>query len=251
MSDEQILHHLKQLTTPQQTLDSQIFDCDTMKPQMRDALLSRVQWYIDNLFTPIAGLKIVDICLTGSATSYFYHQDSDIDLRIEVHNQNCPFVSSDPIMLDKFLNSLCNGFRRMGHQMKVGKRIVDIKASSRQIDVLGLYSIMDNKWRIYPDQHVCDNLDHNKILNRFNQRKHEIETTVKTLKQNYHGCTLAEQLEQFYIEQVIYDYTRFPQPNEDRIIEFIVQKLLLNQKIINQIGSESILQFNKALSLFP
>lgn len=232
---------LSRLLHEQETLDQEIFNYrEEMIPEIRQELLKRAKIVIKEVFAPIKGLEVYDICLTGSAAGYFYHEGSDIDIRIEIHNKNCSFVSKKTKSFDAFLNALSNGYHRRGYVEMLGKRLVDIKTSSRQIDVMGLYSILHDKWRIYPYRNLSSKISKDEIMDMYNLRKSKIEQDVKDLKNQYKGLELADRLNDYYVDQVVMN---------TKVKDYLVYKLLVKSKFLQSVGGDGILEYVKAGSL--
>lgn len=226
---------------PNETLDPFLFDYrEQMKEEIQTKLLSCAQRIIEHVFAPIKGLEIADICLTGSTSSYFYHQKSDIDMRIEIHNKNCPYLTKDPNLFDSFLNTMSNTFYRTGNIELVNNRFVDIKTSSRQIDLLGLYSIKKQKWRIYPNKNIYRNINPDEIIDLYFKRKEKIKTDMAKIRSSSDGLELAENINKYYINQIV---------SNTNIKDFLVYKLLKHDQVFQIMSSLNIRLYNKALSL--
>lgn len=232
---------LDRLMTPHEVLDPRIFDYkEEMLPEVREALLKLADRRIEKLFAPIKGLEVYDICLTGSSTSYFYHDKSDIDMSIEIHNKNCPFLTKDLKLLGRFLHAISNRFHKSGYIEQYGGRLVDIKTYSRQFDIMGLYSIKKNKWRIYPDHDIYTKISKEEILDLYFERKAQIEADVAHYKQTLDDFALGDKLELYHREEF------------DKSVNaktYLLFKLLVKTKILRSLGAESILAYNRGLSL--
>ena len=147
--------NIKRLLTPRETLAPWLFDENNqMHENMRLLLLRYAQKLIESTISPIEGLEVTDVTLTGSSSGYFYKDGSDIDMRVEVHNKGCKWLAKDSEHMDKFLATQLNGFFNDGYRFYVNKRLIDIKMSSKQVDFASLYSIKDNKWLIEPTKEI-------------------------------------------------------------------------------------------------
>lgn len=101
----------KRLLTPKDCLDNFLFDKnDCMIPDIRQKLLNRAEFFIQETIGKIKGLQVKDIWLTGSATSYFYHKKSDIDVKVNVTNDGCPYLSKQPREVNEFCANIFYSF---------------------------------------------------------------------------------------------------------------------------------------------
>lgn len=233
------------LLSPKQTLDQSLFDeHDAMKESVRLDLLKISDKVIEKTIGKINGLEVTDICLTGSASNYFYHEKSDIDLRIEVHNKHAKELAKDAYHFDKFLSTQIPALLAKGYKFIYQNRLVDIKMSSKQIDFVSLYSIKHNKWLIYPDQKVIEKITAADLISYYKKRKTEILSGVHTLKTKYKGADLGDKLEEFYVQNVNKSIVGSP-----TLEDYLVFKLLNKEGILKPIGSDSILAYNKAFSM--
>ncbi len=67
--------HIHRLLTTNETLDSRLFDKnDVLKENIRTGLLKITDKIIEKTVAGIDGLEVYDICLTGSASNYFYRK---------------------------------------------------------------------------------------------------------------------------------------------------------------------------------
>lgn len=242
MKNDTVEEILDRIMRPQETLDSRIFDYkEEMLPEVREGLLRLANRVIRNVFVQIKGLEVYDICLSGSTASYFYHDKSDIDMRIEIHNKNCPFLPKDPALLDAFLSAMSGSFHRKGNSERYNGRFVDIKCSAKPVEIIGLYSVLKNKWRIYPNRDIYAKFSKEEILDMYYARKAKIEADVENFKQTLSGVTLGRRLADYYEEQ--FDlYANFK--------SYLVFKLLSKTKLLRSLGANSIRIQCRALSLF-
>jgi len=191
---------LSRLLTPNDTLDVRLFDVHgIMYPDVRNALLANARYVIKKTVANIDGLKVHDIFLNGSAAGYFYHDHSDIDMRIDVHNESCLSITQDQHLLNEFLSIIARGVLQECKFM-LHNRYIDIKLSSNMHEIMGLYSLVQNKWVILPDKNITAGLDAEDIFAEFKKRFAEMSAYLDGLVQS--GVLETEQgckdLEMYY-----------------------------------------------------
>ncbi len=231
----------KRLLIPKENLSDEIFDyTEMMRPEVREKLLNAAQQFLEVTIGEIKGLEVKDICLCGSRASYLYYDYSDVDLKIEIKNKNCPYITKDARALDELLSSLTKEYSHQGYKNFLGKRFIDIKMSSREVDLLGLYSVKKNKWRIYPQKKALEKISCDELLQAYEARRDDINQQVADIKKKYIGTELARQLNEFFYRQVMMNVT---------IKDYLVFKLLNYAQKLKPVGAESIKAYNEALSL--
>lgn len=208
------------LLTPNDTLDVRLFDVHgKMHPEIRKALLTNAYYIINKCFRGIEGLKVYDIFLTGSSASYFYNDKSDIDMRIEVHNENCPHLTTDKKILNRFFSHVFHGAFR-NYRFQAQNRFIDIKITADSFEIIGLYSILQDKWVLEPDKHIADGLDIEDIMNEYHIRYREINEYLENMQKSGELTTREglKKLEEYYVSLI--------SGNNVSIREYIVYKLL-------------------------
>ncbi len=231
----------KRLLIPKENLSEEIFDyTQMMRPEVREKLLNAAQQFLEVTIGKIKGLEVKDICLCGSRASYLYYDYSDVDLKIEIKNKNCSYITKDARALDELLSSLTKEYAHQGYKNFLGKRFIDIKMSSREVDLLGLYSVKKNKWRIYPQKKALEKISCDELLQAYEVRRDDINRQVADIKEKYVGTELARQLNEFFYRQVMMNVT---------IKDYLVFKLLNYAQKLKPVGAESIKAYNEALSL--
>ena len=227
------------LLTPQETLAPWIFDENQkMLPDVRQELLKIAQKIIDETITPIDGLEIADVCLQGSSSDYFYHDKSDIDLFIEVHNNSCSSIANDQKHFDMFLSSQMRQFKK--YRFTYQDRLVDIKMGSKPRQLVGTYSILYNSWLVEPNKDIIKDLSEENMIAYYEKRRREILEEKQKIIEKYSGMKLGSALNDFYVEMVLCNLN---------IKDYYVFKLLNYERILKPIGAESIYAYNRVLSL--
>ena len=236
---------VSRLLNPQETLDRRLFDeNDCLKTEVREGLLAISDKVVKETIEGIYGLEVKDVCLTGSASNYLYREQSDIDMRIEIHNNGLKSIAKDTEHFDTFLAALMGGLHAKEYHFRFQGRLVDIKISSKEIDFVSLYSIKDNKWQIKPQKELLKTVSQDEMMAYYIKRRTEILSEFNAIKAKFKGVDLGNKLEDFYIEAVNRSIKGFP-----TLKDYLIFKLLNMEGILKPIGSESILAYNEALSL--
>lgn len=238
----------RRLLTPNDTLDVRLFDYrGQMHPDIRRQLLDNAEYIINKTVAGIDGLVVSDIFLNGSSAGYFYRKDSDIDMRIEVHNENCPYLSTDNQKLSTFLMMLLRSETGNMHFM-INNRQIDVSIKAFENEMIGLYSILQDKWVRKPDKHITDNITFDAIWQKYVKRYNDISSFLQQI-QNSGKLKTAKglrELEQYFRECFTY--------SEQGIQELIVHKLLAYQGILQDIRtliSQSWQNFLSLTDLYP
>lgn len=228
------------LLTPQKVLAPWIFDQnEKMIESVRKRLLKIGETLALQTASKVEGLEVFDICLTGSSSGYFYHDKSDIDMRLEIHNTSSTEIAKDKKRLDMFLSALHIG---RGLRFSLDGRKVDIKICSTSMqDWTSLYSVKNNVWRIKPNKNMIKDLTIKEMTDYYQKRKAEILKEFESLKEKYTGVQLGDALNDFYIQIVL---------QTENIKDYYVFKLLNYEKILKPIGSASIEAYNSTLKAY-
>ena len=237
-----LLKTVRQMLTPQEILAPWIFDENCiMLPDVREGLLKIADRIIENTVLGIDGLDVFDITLTGSSSGYFYRQNSDIDIRIEVHNKDCSFLSKDRKHLNMFLSALLFGsIYAQQYKFTFQGRFIDPKISCFQYDFTSIYSIKYNRWIIKPKKDLTSNLSEEEMIDYYEKKKSKILEDIEKLKQKYNGTRLGDALNEYYIDIIL---------RATNLKDYFVFKLLNYEHILKPIGAESIAAYNKAFVL--
>lgn len=216
------------LLTPNDTLDVTLFDVhNKMYPKVREVLLDNAHYTIRQTIGNIEGLETYDICLNGSSASYFYYEKSDIDVRIEIHNKNCPYLSNDLLCFNRFLYTIQSGALQ-GFKFKLNQRNIDIKLTADQFEIAGLYSILKDKWIIKPKKEFTQNLSVEEVLTEFEKKLSLIQQRLKFFSSK--KClTPCEQ------NELSDYYTNMIRNNNVSAQDYIIYKLLNYSGIFQEI----------------
>lgn len=134
-------------------LNPVLFDGDTMNSDVREALLTIAEDFIDHL--GIDHLEVADITLSGSNAAYSYTRHSDIDLHILVDMSK---FENDDVYRELFhaKKTVYNDT----HDITIGGYEVELYVQDKNDPVvsLGEYSVMNDKWIRLPRKRKA-NLD--------------------------------------------------------------------------------------------
>ena len=159
------------LLTPKNELNPLLFGADNkMLSDVRDDILLQTDFLLKK--TSICDFIIKDISLVGSNADYFYHENSNIDILIEVETE-ADYFSADEIntMLAQIKSVLLNGY-----QFQYKEKRVDFILSAPNDINMPKYSISQNKWVVEPDKNRTHDLDVNEIREECKNRYYEIES---------------------------------------------------------------------------
>jgi len=228
---------ITRLLTPRQTLAPWIFEpSGIMKEDVREGLMNIVRKVVSETIYGILGLEVKDVCLTGSSSGYLYKDDSDIDIRIEVHNINCPELTDNQDPFDDFLSSQKTGFFAHGYNARFLGRFVDVKMTSEQVDFLSLYSVKNNKWLIKPNRDYAKDLTLKDIKKYYLKARTDVLNEFDAIQAKYKGALLGTKLKDFYFKVC---------HNEKNFKDFAVYKLLSRERILKAIREKSVFANNE------
>lgn len=213
-----------------EVLDPRLFDFGgKMHHDVREKILSLVQSAIDRTIKNIPGLHVTDIYLRGSSAGYYYREDSDLDVAVQVQNKDAPWLSDDDKKLAEFLKILqqsnCFPLR-----LTPGSRFIDLsfQTSAAEKDI-SIYSILHDEWKNIPDPHLADRLVFDDIWQEYLSSYQKIDTYLLKMQISgkLHTLEGIEELEKYYT--ALYSEQRFSyRPH-------LIYKLLKTRGIIAKI----------------
>lgn len=231
---------LFRLLTPNDILAPHIFDTNgTMHQQIRQQLFDEAYYVVANTIGRIEGFKVRDIFLTGSSASYYYHDSSDLDIRIEAYNKSNPYFTNDAQTLDLFMQAFFLG-RLNQYRFKLNERSVDISFSSKTFEIMGLYSIIQNKWIIEPQKKFADKLNPDAIMEEYLQEFYDIRFYIWTMINTGQNKTMKG------IEEIKNHHQKIMEKGYTDIHNYIIFKLLNYSGVLNDLRS----LFNESLKNF-
>lgn len=165
----------ERLLTPRETLDERLFDArGVMREDVRERLLKRANFFAKRTVADIPGVKVTDVCVTGSSASYFYRDNSDIDMKLLVNAEKSSVLTNDIAALREFFSGLSTVFYNTGYLMFLGERFVDPQISVSHIDKMGIYSVLNNNWVKKPDKNAVKDITLEHLLETYKKRYFEI-----------------------------------------------------------------------------
>lgn len=149
----------------------------TLKPAVKDKLLTIVFYFKDCLLEDEIPLDVRDVVILGSNASYNYTKDSDIDLHIiaSTRDKNCP-----DNLWPKIYNAYKSLFNKKYDPMIAGHEVeVYVEENESAATSNGIYSIIEDKWIKEPDiDAIPDEIDEE----NFNKLFSEYEKEYRSLK---------------------------------------------------------------------
>ena len=228
----------KHLLEPQPKLASWIFDANNkMHENIRQGLLKIANKVIDETIANIKGLEVYDIVLTGSLPTYFYYDNSDVDIRILVRNKNCDDITRDADSLDAFLTIQKNILQARGYAFRYLDMTVDVKITSFPIEFVGLYSLIKNKFRVRPNKKIGANLITDDIMFAYDCQKNIIQKKIKRNDVRFEKVLALDDLyhqlyQSSYTGKIYKNYLIFKLLSKDGVLSQIQQSYV---SCINQI----------------
>lgn len=127
--------------TINQTLNPELWENDTLKPEVRHKLLQIADHFVNFLKTPI---QIQDITISGSNAGYNYSEFSDIDLHIVTD------VNPDQVELFDAKKNVYN----FTHNIKIHGIDVElyVQSASNKHHSAGIFSVKNDVWISKPSK---------------------------------------------------------------------------------------------------
>lgn len=122
-------------------LNPQLWDGDTMLPEVRVALLRAAKAFYE--FLEIPGLRVEDIVFTGSNAAYNYTEFSDLDVHLIVDFSE----STCPGLADNLFTTKKNLWNRV-HDITVRGQDVEmyVEDTANPVTAQGVYSLLRGEW---------------------------------------------------------------------------------------------------------
>ncbi|MFV0625896.1 MAG: hypothetical protein ACK5N8_00920 [Alphaproteobacteria bacterium] len=178
--------YAKNLITPKETLDIRVFDENgIMHTKLRDKILNRAVFLESKTIKEIKGIELDDIFLVGSSASYFYKENSDLDVAIFAKNTNCDFISKEPEELGSFLAYLTNDFYRKYKSFSINGQFLDMKLRTVMRDRMGVYSILNEKWVSPATKEVVKDIQLNTLIKNYYLKAEELDIFINKLKYDF------------------------------------------------------------------
>jgi predicted nucleotidyltransferase len=158
------------------TLNPKLWDGIKLKTSVQDKLSEIADEFIE--FIDVPNMEIEDIVITGSNANYNWTQSSDIDLHIIVDLKQFAKVCSD-FTDDFFADKKALWNER--HKAKIYGHVVEVyvQDSHEKHIASGVYSILNNKWVVKPQEKKV-NIDDTNIKAKVKQIIDEINDVIET-----------------------------------------------------------------------
>tara|TARA_R110000824_G_scaffold140583_1_gene306669 strand:+ start:730 stop:1479 length:750 start_codon:yes stop_codon:yes gene_type:complete len=161
-----------------ETLNPKVWTEDKkLKPEIRKQLLIMADDFFDTL--EVGDLEIDDVTLTGSLANYNWSNYSDIDLHILVDYKD---VDDNVDLVADYFRAK-KGIWNENHDISVHGFDVEMYVQDTHEDhtASGVYSILNDKWRIEPKQLVDIEIDNKQVSKKAN----EMMTRVDSIEAKY------------------------------------------------------------------
>lgn len=235
----------RELLTVQEKLNPLVFDGNgVMHEALRQQLLEKSFFLFDWVTKGIPGLEISDVRLVGSMTSYFYRQNSDIDVKVIVKNADNAFLPKEGRYLGEVLNLLHTSLLKDKIKCYINNKFVDIQFDYFCLDA-AMYSILENKWITKPDKDRFKGITPEDLLANFYETMDEINNYMWQFQMvdGKYSIEDCKKMMEFYRYQVV-DKTL----DKRNKMNYLVLKMLSSQRIIKKLGAYAIECFNVSLS---
>lgn len=202
-----------------------------MLEKRRQKILKIADFIFQYQMENIGGFEITDIVLVGSHATYMYHDHSDIDVNILVKNTENPVLTADEENLELFI-SLRTALP--AHQkwtfLLDGKRI-DFKIMSRNHPYFGIFSILNNCWKIKPRPDFNQKIKIDKLISGYYRRLSDIYTFMASLDFDKEKTNTLnyQKVQKFFADQVVDENIGHP-------FNYMVFKILEKRKQIRQLA---------------
>ena len=163
----------------QKTLNSKIWDGETLKPEIRKNLLKIADDYFESL--EINNVDIEDVTFTGSLANYNWSEYSDVDLHILVDYKEIPV---DEDLVQDFLKTKSTSWNQ-NHDVKIYGYDVELYVQDKKEPHVasGLFSLLNNEWIKKPtyDPPSVDEQDVNKKFESIAYEINQLHTRLISL----------------------------------------------------------------------
>ena len=155
-------------------LNPKIWQGQTMKPEVREALLAIAEDFKE--FLGLSDINVKDITVSGSNANYSYTPYSDIDLHLVV---DIPRADGDEVYRELFdakkyqYNDL--------HDIKIGGYDVELYVENANKPPVskGVYSVLNNDWVNIPKR-TRSSIDDDAVRSKYEDLKHRIDQAVNS-----------------------------------------------------------------------
>jgi hypothetical protein len=165
---------LNEKSSPEKSLNSDLWEDDKLKPEVRNRLMQISQNFYTNL-----GLeaKAQDVMLTGSMANYNYNRLSDIDVHIILDFSD---INEDKKLVDKMLKSR-KAIWNDQHDIMIKGHEVELYVQDLNEPHIasGTYSIQNDEWINRPDPSVEHEIDKWKVFQLSDQIRFEIDDATE------------------------------------------------------------------------
>ncbi len=220
------------LLSPKERLNPLLFDeNDVMHEEVRKSLLEFAQTYIDNIYGKFENTVIKDISLAGSQASYFYHDNSDIDLVIDIQGENNGYLNEDyRRYFHKYIGNIASEWLPDDLQSKWRGISVEVSPDRFKHKYSPQYSLLHNRWIFKFDNSLLDNITVQAVADAYYNKLTEIAQTLHGIIAKKTSAKEKNEALYGYYKSLIFDI------RNDTYLVNIVYKILRSQHQIQGLG---------------
>ncbi len=214
-----LLNNIHRLLSPQPCLSLHVFDLDgCMLESIRRRLLWRLDVMFRQFFQGFSGIEIQEAFLCGSSSSYFWKDDSDFDICLQIKIDRRRFFIKNQAKAEKFLNKHLKAQRDKNNRLfEIDGRIMDVKISASLLKQMhGVYSITKNDWVTVPRSDLTLDLNAAELYAATEARSLEILQQMDSFSGNSEED--VKKITDYYDAIILRQYKN--------VFEYMVMKLL-------------------------
>ena len=245
--DEKFVKNIERLLSPQPCLSLNIFDLNgNIRESVRQQILLRVEAMFKRTLGNLPGISLREAYLCGSSASYFWKEDSDIDIWLDVDIDKSKFFIQNLRKSKTFLNRYISVDRVTNKKLfGIGNIFLDIKVCTPKIKKMhGVYSLMKNSWYIMPRQDLVAGINPQELYDTAVARKEQIGQYIKKISRDQQGHIREGELRKFAAY-----YDRLVSKQYQSIFEYLILKLLNSEQATVNLQRFYLSEITKTLSI--
>lgn len=160
-----IKQKIQQMLCPKPWLHPKVFYDDKMMiNDVRKILLKAALTIYNAIGQDFQGIKLKDIVLIGSTTSYLWTPESDFDIKIIFDIDNNFFIKNRK-KAKLFLRECVMRYYKKVSKFRYNNRLIDIKFDFKYEKMHGSYSLLHNAWIDIPNKEATLGIKAEEIYN--------------------------------------------------------------------------------------
>jgi len=170
----------------QSDLNSEVWDGDHLRPEIKERLREIAEEFIEKLDLPNVDIK--DIILTGSLANYNWSDYSDLDVHIVIDFRD---VADDERLVKKYFDAVRANWNR-NHDIKLKGFEVElyVQDDDEKHTSTGVFSILNDEWVLKPSREQKE-IDKLNIFKKARHVMRDIDKVEKHLDRKEYGVALA------------------------------------------------------------